>query len=279
MKEGVDCKGRHWRQIPLKTNMVDLTGKKFNKLTALLPTNLRFDRSVVWLCKCDCGNNFLLSGKLLQNGHTKSCGCLKKEKAGQNWIGDSHHGNAGKAFIDETGNIYGNLTVLCRDKNDSNGKARWKCKCKCGTITVVSGNGLRTGQIRSCGCVKSFGELKIIEILNKNNILYKKEYTFNDLKDKQNLRFDFAILNNQNRLLGLIEFQGEQHYINHPIGYYTQEKIDIIKKHDLLKYQYCIKNKIPILILNKNNCDETLILKWVKNLDAKAKEENSYEFN
>ena len=266
MKEGIDCKGRVWREIPLKRNMVDLTGKKFNRLTALLPTNLRFDHSVMWLCKCDCGNEFLLSSKLLQNGHTKSCGCLKKETVGQNWIGDSYHGGAGKDFIDETGNTYGELTVLFRSQNDSFGRARWKCQCKCGTIIDVSGNNLRTGSVRSCGCVKSFGELTIIQLLNKNNILYKKEYIFNNLKDKGNLRFDFAIVDKQNKLFGLIEFQGEQHYINEPMGYYTQEKINKIKKHDQMKLEYCKKYSIPLLILNKNNYNEDLILEWVKNI-------------
>lgn len=266
MKEGIDCKGREWHQIPLKRNMVDLTNKKFNRLTALLPTNLRFDHSVVWLCKCDCGNEFLLSGKLLQNGHTKSCGCLKKEKTGQNWIRNSYHGNAGKEFIDETGKVYGKLTVLCRDENTSFGQARWKCQCECGTITVVSGNQLRTGGTRSCGCTRSFGELTIIKLLNKNNIMYKKEYTFDDLKDKGNLRFDFAILNKQKELLGLIEFHGTQHYINKPIGYYTQAKIDTIKKHDIIKQQYCDKRKIPLLILNKNNYNEDIILEWINKI-------------
>lgn len=274
MKKGVDCKGRTWHEIPLKQSMVDLTGKKFNRLTALLPTDLRFDHSVMWLCKCDCGNDFLLSSKLLQNGHTKSCGCLKQEMAGQNWIGSSYHGNAGKDFIDETGNTYGNLTVLCREPNDIFGRARWKCQCKCGTITTVSGNNLRTGSVRSCGCVKSFGETTIIYLLNKNNINYKKEYVFNDLKDKASLRFDFAILNKRNEPVGLIEFQGSQHYLNTPKGYYTQEKLDIIKKHDTIKQQYCNERKIPLLILNKNNYDEEMILEWVKNIDATAKEKN-----
>lgn len=266
MKQGIDCKGRQWYEIPLKKSMTNLTGKKFNRLTALLPTNLRFDHSVMWLCKCDCGNEFLLSGKLLQNGHTKSCGCLKQEKAGQNWVGNSYHGNAGKEFIDETGNVYGKLTVLSRDENTFNGKARWKCQCECGTITSVSGNNLRTGLVRSCGCVKSFGELIIINLLNKNNIIYKKEYTFADLKDKESLRFDFAILNKQAKPLGLIEFQGTQHYINKPIGYYTQEKIDIIKRHDVIKQQYCNEKSIPLLILNKNNYNEEIILEWIKNI-------------
>lgn len=274
MKEGTDCRGRAWRQISLKKSMVDITDKKFGKLTALLPTDQRAHHSVMWLCKCDCGNEILLSTKVLISGHTKSCGCLKKEVAGQNWVGDSYHGNAGKAFIDETGNTYGKLTVLSRGENTPFGQAKWKCLCECGTITVVSGNQLRTGGTRSCGCTKSFGELTITKLLNKNNITYKKEYTFNDLKDKGSLRFDFAILDKQNKLLGLIEFHGSQHYLNIPIGYYTQEKLDTIKKHDIIKEQYCNENKIPLLILNKDNYDENIILEWIKNIKRDSEGEN-----
>lgn len=279
MREGIDCKGRRWHEIPLKRSMTDITGKKFNRLTALFPTNLRVDHHTLWLCKCDCGNDFLASVKLLRNGHTKSCGCLKKETAGQNWIGDSYHGGAGKEFIDETGNTYGKLTVLCRDGNNSYGQAMWRCQCECGTITTVSGGQLRSGGTRSCGCTRSFGELAIIKLLNKNSITYKKEYVFDNLKDEGNLRFDFAIINKQDKLLGLIEFQGEQHYINRPIGYYTQEKINKIKKHDQMKKEYCEKHNIPLLILNKDNYNEQMILEWINNMIRESEGEEPYGIN
>ncbi|WP_291631441.1 hypothetical protein [Clostridium sp.] len=66
----------------------------------------------------------------------------------------------------------------------------------------------------SCGCINSKGELKISSILNDNNIKYKTQYTFNDLRSENGslLRFDFAILNDDNKLLYLIEYQGKQHY-------------------------------------------------------------------
>lgn len=33
-----------------------------------------------WLYKCDCGNEAIIQGEHLQNGGTKSCGCLSQEK-------------------------------------------------------------------------------------------------------------------------------------------------------------------------------------------------------
>ena len=35
--------------------------------------------NMLWLCKCDCGENTIVPAAKLTNGKTKSCGCLKKE--------------------------------------------------------------------------------------------------------------------------------------------------------------------------------------------------------
>lgn len=54
----------------------DISGQKFNHLTVLEPTSKRSGSSVVWKCICDCGNTCEIAASNLQNGHTKSCGCL-----------------------------------------------------------------------------------------------------------------------------------------------------------------------------------------------------------
>lgn len=53
----------------------DLTGKVFNKLTVI-----KHLENGKWLCKCDCGNEVIVKSGNLKNGHTKSCGCLRKQK-------------------------------------------------------------------------------------------------------------------------------------------------------------------------------------------------------
>lgn len=55
---------------------------------------------------------------------------------------------------DEIGNIYGYLTVIERAPNSKDGRAMWKCKCKCGNEVIVSGKHLRSGNTKSCGCLK-----------------------------------------------------------------------------------------------------------------------------
>lgn len=62
--------------------------------------------------------------------------------------------------IDLTGKRYGKLLVMELDhKRQSvyaNGRSRifyyWKCKCDCGKEVVRSGNSLRGGYTKSCGC-------------------------------------------------------------------------------------------------------------------------------
>lgn len=54
--------------------------------------------------------------------------------------------------INETGNKYGTLVVLCRDKSDKYGSALWLCQCDCGKLRVARGSSLREGTTTSCGC-------------------------------------------------------------------------------------------------------------------------------
>lgn len=59
----------------------DLTGKKFNRLTVLGLGERNSNGQIQWKCKCDCGNVVLTTTYYLKSGHTKSCGCLNREKS------------------------------------------------------------------------------------------------------------------------------------------------------------------------------------------------------
>lgn len=68
-------------------------------------------------------------------------------------------------FIDITGKRFNKLTVLSLYKKE-NGIPVWKCKCDCGNITYVRGKNLKSGAVKSCGCMlyatknKTHGESK-----------------------------------------------------------------------------------------------------------------------
>lgn len=62
--------------------LVDLTGQKFGRLTVIriATEEERNNRvEVYWLCKCDCGNEKIISGHSIKRGLVVSCGCYHKE--------------------------------------------------------------------------------------------------------------------------------------------------------------------------------------------------------
>lgn len=59
----------------------DLTGKKINRLTVLELAERNSSGQIQWKCRCNCGNIIFATTTYLKSGHTKSCGCLNKEKA------------------------------------------------------------------------------------------------------------------------------------------------------------------------------------------------------
>lgn len=60
-------------------NKVDLTGRKFGRLTAIKKTTS--GKNPKWLCKCDCGVEKEIQYSALTSGKTVSCGCYFKEVA------------------------------------------------------------------------------------------------------------------------------------------------------------------------------------------------------
>lgn len=61
----------------------DLTGLRFGRLTVLAKAGIRGEgkrgsRSI-WLCRCDCGKEKVVTRNSLVTGNTRSCGCLEQE--------------------------------------------------------------------------------------------------------------------------------------------------------------------------------------------------------
>jgi hypothetical protein len=60
----------------------DITGQVFGRLTVVRRSDERNrDRDRLWLCCCQCGIETLVIARLLRNGATQSCGCLRRERA------------------------------------------------------------------------------------------------------------------------------------------------------------------------------------------------------
>lgn len=53
-----------------------------------------------------------------------------------------------------TGQRVGRWLVVERGQNTRHGHARWICRCDCGRLKLVAVSSLRSGQSRSCGCLR-----------------------------------------------------------------------------------------------------------------------------
>lgn len=87
-----------------------------------------------------------------------------------------------------------------------------------------------------------------MQIFDEAKIPYKTEVSFSDLKgkNKQLLRFDFAVFNQQ-QLLFLLEVDGQQHFKYIPYFHKTYSKFKRQKEWDRRKNAYCLSHNIPLL--------------------------------
>ena len=135
---------------------LDLTNKRFGKLIAIERAPKRQDKYTRWICQCDCGIKTEVRTDYLTSNHTTSCGCEKQLHFSQD---------------DLMNQRFGKLIVI---QNIDGGKKL--CKCDCGNTCTVMTYNLKNGNTLSCGCLKSKGEEKINQILNKYRISFKTQY-------------------------------------------------------------------------------------------------------
>ena len=121
--------------------VIDETGNCYGRWTVVKRAKNNKGGAAVWLCRCECGTERNVTGLNLRSGHSKSCGCLHREIAG------NHN------FVDLTKQRYGRLTIIGRKKSNSDGRATWLCICDCGQKITVTGHNLLSGNTRSCGCL------------------------------------------------------------------------------------------------------------------------------
>lgn len=110
---------------------LDLAGKRFGKILCIKDVGQSNNKNRIWLCKCDCGDEFTAIGSDIVNGHTKSCGCIQRQKIGER---------------------YGRLTVV-REAEKRRGLKYYLCRCDCGKEIVTLGTRLIRGKVKSCGCL------------------------------------------------------------------------------------------------------------------------------
>lgn len=59
--------------------VLDITNKKYGRLTAIEVTSDRRNGKRVWRCRCDCGTEHFVAASDLCSGNSTSCGCYRSE--------------------------------------------------------------------------------------------------------------------------------------------------------------------------------------------------------
>ena len=59
---------------------INILGNKYGRLTVIARAENNPKGRAMWLCLCDCGNEKVVNSGDLRTGHSKSCGCLSREK-------------------------------------------------------------------------------------------------------------------------------------------------------------------------------------------------------
>lgn len=229
----------------LDAHSKDERGNVYGDLTVIELAGRNKRGEVTWKCICKCGKEVVRSGAELrrQRGVPKCDECSRQQRAEirfQNHAGEQHNC----------------LTVIRPTrKRNSTGNIYWLCKCECGNYIEISSSRLKYNspyEAQSCGCQVSKGEYFLNIILNEKKIKYKTQYTFEDCRSSKTnalYKFDFAIFNDENKLLCLIEYNGKQHYTFSSTGWNTKEEFLKVQFRDKEKIQYCENNNIPLLII------------------------------
>jgi hypothetical protein len=96
--------------IPLPRQAKDITGQRFGRLIALGPVGRNRHGNLLWICRCDCGNETTVSAITLRAEHTRSCGCLSSDTTSQrNYI----HGKTHTHIY----NVWAGIKARCFDVN------------------------------------------------------------------------------------------------------------------------------------------------------------------
>lgn len=130
-------------------NKAELTGKTFERLTVIKEDGRNKHSHVMWLCKCECGNETRASTNSLNRGKTRSCGCLQRDVVTE------------RSRAKLLGKRFGMLEVIkfvgINVESKRSKRAKWLCKCDCGGTVIAQSEALLGGYRKSCGCIQREG--------------------------------------------------------------------------------------------------------------------------
>lgn len=178
-----------------------------------------------------CGNEYKVAPNKFQMGRRcPRCFGTKKKTT--------------KEFTQEIEELHGGEYSLAGEYETAKNKIEMVHN-KCGNHWATTPDSILRGS--GCPlCASSKGEREILKVLSELNVVYKAQFSFQDLADIDTLYFDFAIFDKFNSLICLIEYDGIQHF--EPVEHFGgSEKFEDNCRKDSMKDNYCEKNEISLL--------------------------------
>ena len=227
------------RRKPLEDIILELKEKHPNATIISDVSKILNTKSKVQM-KCNiCNNTWVTSlTNLLKNTNTTDCpNCARIRVAKQNTKTLSDLREEALEInqtVEPIGEYINTHTfVLCR------------CKIHTDTTFYQIPTTILNGSNSCPKCTTYKNEKKMLDILDKYNISYTPQKTFENCRDIRKLPFD-AFLNDYNIV---VEYDGEGHYIPIP-RFQGDDGIMGLKrsqKHDQIKNNYCKKNNIGMI--------------------------------
>lgn len=102
-----------------KCRLIDLTGKRFERLVVVRLAGTDRRGEALWECKCDCGKTSCVLGSHLRAKRIRSCGCLQKELSAiriekNRGKGNTKHGGTQTRLYQ----IWANMKTRCLNQNN-----------------------------------------------------------------------------------------------------------------------------------------------------------------
>ena len=169
------------------------------------------------------------------------------------------------------GDVIGLWTVV--DISDSGANSDHQCRAHCTCNLCGAKKAVRFDHLSdldaACECFKSrsSGEMLVKQCLDKLPLSYQSEYTFPDLVGTGGgaLRYDYAIFDFNKKVIGLVEFDGAQHFQEAGSYFNPTGKV---QEHDAMKNVYAHMHNIPLLRIpyDKASQVENLLIDFIKKI-------------
>ena len=199
-------------------------------------------------------------------------------------------------FIDLTGQKYGKLTILKKsEQRTSGGRIQWECECECGNKILATGDHLRSGHTKSCGCLQkqiareiNFKDIsnqrfgKLIAIANEKsnsqgaaiwkckcdcgNIIYVRGM---DLRNGHTTSCGCSISKGEEKITKILLDNGIKYTIQQ-----TFDSCKFINTNALAKFDFYVNNEYLIEYDGKQHFD---FISWNNNKDITIQERDAYK--